>query len=77
MSYLVPGLYTMIPQLDAAAPKDADKNATTPDLHKGQLGYHLRPAPHKVAGADDKTTVSTSATDPTGWRNYVALERKG
>ena len=72
MGYLAPGLYSVIPQLDASAPQDAAKMSPEPDAQEGQLGYHRRPSPQKVEGADDATTTSTSAVDPTGWRNYAA-----
>lgn len=70
MGYLAPGLYSVIPQLDASTPKDAAVFSPEPEARKGQIGYHRRPAPQKVEGADDATTISTSAADPTGWRNY-------
>ena len=75
MTYLVPGLYSVIPQLDAAVPKDDIKNTTEPKSKDTRPGYHLRDEPEKVKGVDDKTTLSTSAVDPTGWRNFQAMKK--
>lgn len=75
MTYLVPGLYSVIPQLDAAVPKGDVKNTPESKNKNMRPGYHLRDEPEKVKGVDDKTTLSTSAVDPTGWRNLQVLKK--